>query len=977
MNNTKVLLDLSKMNYSDAAACENNNLIHQSKMAQIMSIWDGLYKKALGALDYSNEQNQEIHRHHNAISIFASRGAGKTTFLLSVLARIKNEYENVLCLKPLDPSLIEMKQHPFINIIAGIQELVEQKYDKEERYDTRREEFEYKKEFDNNYKKMLRALPFIDGVGKKGVYEEWDDEEFISILGMEKAEASNNLEKSFHDYVRMALKLLKKKCPVISFDDIDTEFKRGYEILEVIRKYLTSAQIVTIITGDLELYGKLVRKASWKCFDLAFLRKEVQYGKRKKEEFSLMVDQLENQYLVKILKPENRVLLKTIREYLEEENYSLEVLFSSQKEMEIDDCYSLIIELLGLEKNNLKVSEEIIRFLEGLSLRVQIRILTLLNNLLIAQGRYDKRKMLAKPELSTGLLDIFWNDINQKSHNAKALIKAGPIYTIDMLNFLVNTDALYIGANFLPETNDEILNKALFAIGARFNELVNRNHFLIFDYWMRISYVRVVSEKMGGKKDNEILNNFLGFTLLDADAGLNKSVGLAHAFCNSVLNDSFNDEIDVLPGTIFIGNKSPLQLLEYNYILSLLPMLGTMDAMKKESVFVSIYKLLSIIRDALFIFNKTDKNKTDENKVAKLVLFLNKLGQYRNYLEPNDGLHPQISSEKKEEEQWGVLQMKEQGDMESLKGLLMGFMRWSSMKVTVSCQLLDRVFTRFYFTLVHIDQNKEYYSNVGEKFNLYVIALLNAALVEDGADKGWEGLNFNNVGDIERIYIENVQIKNCIYRKKRQMTERICLYDWLAQCPLLTLFLNPFVVSLIERKTDAERVVLSELLKFNRNFISLDSLRTIRGKLEQGIEKCRNNIDWLDNFYKLEELEEEITFIQKYIDSGMDLWERREKLKRERDKIKKEIKRPLELENGKIITYRTNKSLVNDQYTDEQQNMRALVTKLENVNSEIINLGKRQEGIASWVKEEYNKGMEYKQNSGKSVYNILNSILVK
>lgn len=209
------------------------------------------------------------------------------------------------------------------------------------------------------------------------------------------------------------------------------------------------------------------------------------------------------------------------------------------------------------------------------------------------------------------------------------------------------------------------------------------------------------------------------------------------------------------------------------------------------------------------------------------------------------------------------------------------------------------------------------------------------------------------------------------------MNERICLYDWLVQCPLLTLFLNPFVVSLIERKTDVERVMLSELLKCNRNFISLDSLKTIRGKLEQGIEKCRNNIDWLDNFYKLEELEEEIAFIQKYIDSGMDLWERRERLKRERDKIKKKINGPLELESGKIITYRTNKSLVNEQYTNEQQNMKSLVTKLENVNSEIISLSKRQEGIASWIKEEYNKGMEYKQNSGKSVYNILNSIPVK
>ncbi len=77
---------------------------------------------------------------------------------------------------------------------------------------------------------------------------------------MNKAKAFNNLEERFHIYIRETLKLLDKKCIVIPFDDIDTDFKKGFEILEVLRKYITSGQIITILTGDLELYSKLVRK---------------------------------------------------------------------------------------------------------------------------------------------------------------------------------------------------------------------------------------------------------------------------------------------------------------------------------------------------------------------------------------------------------------------------------------------------------------------------------------------------------------------------------------------------------------------------------------------------------------------------------------------------------------------------------------------------------------------------------------------
>lgn len=44
-----------------------------------------------------------------------------------------------------------------------------------------------------------------------------------------------------------------------------------------------------------------------------------------------MIDQLENQYLIKLLKPEYRIHLKTIREYLEEDDYSLEVIYTDTK----------------------------------------------------------------------------------------------------------------------------------------------------------------------------------------------------------------------------------------------------------------------------------------------------------------------------------------------------------------------------------------------------------------------------------------------------------------------------------------------------------------------------------------------------------------------------------------------------------------------------------------------------------------------
>ncbi len=75
----KVVLDFSKCDYSDAAPYDEQSLIHRSKMRQIMRMWDQLYDNAIEV-----GENTDFHRFHSTISVFfASRGAGKTTFLLS------------------------------------------------------------------------------------------------------------------------------------------------------------------------------------------------------------------------------------------------------------------------------------------------------------------------------------------------------------------------------------------------------------------------------------------------------------------------------------------------------------------------------------------------------------------------------------------------------------------------------------------------------------------------------------------------------------------------------------------------------------------------------------------------------------------------------------------------------------------------------------------------------------------------------
>lgn len=625
MEDNKIVLDFMVSDYSDAAACTESSLIHQSQMEQMMRLFDKLYKKARKAKD-SREDDFTVK--HDTVSIFASRGAGKTTFLLSAQERIRKKYDRAVCLRTIDPSAIECKQHPFVNVLASIHEKVEEFLKKEnlKQYAFNNNDYESQKGFNDCYKKLLKGLPVIEGVGKENIYDDWDDDEFISIKGMEKAELSNNLNVLFHKYVRKALQLMDKDCFVVAFDDIDTNFQKGYQLLEVIRKYLTTPQVITILTGDLDLYGKLVRKATWQCFDKGFLKKETEYADRAKREFAGMINQLENQYLVKILKPENRIHLKTIYENLnDEKGGTFNIRFSDNTEMPIDKCYEYFLDKIGFSALNPKISNSLKQYLEGLSTRIQIRLFTLINKSLTEDKENEN-------SFASGVMDIFWNDITQKTSNGKALLHKDRFYVVEMLNFLLNAKALRTGYNFMPSTEDLVLNKALLAIGTQFNQQVKGSPYMIFDFWLRICYLQVTIEQLGEKRDESVKSNqdnidgFLNFTRLNTNTDLTKSICLSHAYCNHEFDKKPFIVYKSLSGTAILNNFIPEYKTNEDYLLSMLPLTGSMDENMYETSFVSIYKLLAIVRDILFHIEE------NEEDIDTLHLQLNKFVQYKFYI---------------------------------------------------------------------------------------------------------------------------------------------------------------------------------------------------------------------------------------------------------------------------------------------------------------------------------------------------------
>jgi hypothetical protein len=253
---------------------------------------------SLGTFSYRDIKDTDITypRVHNAILIEGSRGSGKTTFLLKSLEKLKRDEELQLSvLRLIDPTLIETKENIVVVILSAIETALAHFQGDTRALDEAREG-------------LAEGLGLLDGIGASSVYgSEWEDAKWVMSQGLRKAKKGRDFEKKLGVYIERALDLLKKKAFVLTFDDVDTNFAHGYVILETVRKYLTHPRLVIVLSGDLELYGRLLRKNIYMAFGEQLLERDPAMMGLSNKKVGDAVLELEEQYLLKIAPPQNRI----------------------------------------------------------------------------------------------------------------------------------------------------------------------------------------------------------------------------------------------------------------------------------------------------------------------------------------------------------------------------------------------------------------------------------------------------------------------------------------------------------------------------------------------------------------------------------------------------------------------------------------------------------------------------------------------
>ena len=340
-DDTEILISFLD-SYEAKAISLAENLIHRSPMLDLLQRVSSVYARIRGfkkQLDYS-ATSQSYHRVHEVISVHGRRGAGKTTFILSALHLISDRgtrgdffaqpgnlspadvqaimecCDNVHPLDIVDPTLLGSREHLFMTVLQNICSVVERER-KNRRARCAQGEGAGECEFERWYKSLRRLGKGLQAIGEGGTHGDsalkWDDPHLFMEKQLDHARHGDELERDFHRFLNESLTLIGKQAFVLALDDIDTRPSIGWHVLEIIRKYFTSPQLIIILSGDIDLYTTVIRNKHLEEFK--FPKKE---DGGLPEVYENRIETLVDQYLVKILRSSNRLAIPYFLDYVDE-----------------------------------------------------------------------------------------------------------------------------------------------------------------------------------------------------------------------------------------------------------------------------------------------------------------------------------------------------------------------------------------------------------------------------------------------------------------------------------------------------------------------------------------------------------------------------------------------------------------------------------------------------------------------------------
>jgi hypothetical protein len=435
-----------------------------------------------------------------------------------------------------------------------------------------------------------------------------------------------------------------------------------------------------------------------------------------------MVTELTSQYLLKVLQPKNRIDLNTLLEHKNKNNglnvWVAYIKNSLEKEDTLEEIYDGFLKQHGIRN---RVQQEVYKnFFLAQPLRSQIHLLA---------------EIIKESSDHLNVASVFLSDLLEKNVNVNQINNNPKFLNTNILNLLLKDQLLKDNYQLQPVTTDNSLNASLFSLSILESQFIQHdNLYLIFDYMMRVGYVRnLLSIIQPDLKENRSSKHILSYTPSIED--MYKKTGLLQ---EGVLRDIMGHVQSYLYGYYeLLGNKSNhttsyIQLLglqekakrskpgsldgafshekasNSQKILGHIPGFSASFNHKNESrVAYSIYLLISAIGELLKVYETSLKYEPESEKDGVKTI-LKELSQLRSYPvfefsisstpESEDGVEEENDDDK------NGTNNESNTDTDEFYERVIKWMKDGKSKIKVSPHVLGKISTRFFYTMINMIQ---------------------------------------------------------------------------------------------------------------------------------------------------------------------------------------------------------------------------------------------------------------------------------
>lgn len=784
----------------------------------------------------------------NVFFVDGTRGAGKTTFINSVVKSLNGDTADarvsIKCLPTIDPTKLPRHEPILVTVTARLNKMVS---DKLKGCWSSNDQKKQKEQWQSHLEQLKRGLHLLTD-------KEYKPEYFSDALKLDAqldySIGGQNLSQIFEQLVERACEILGCKAILISFDDIDTQFDTGWDVLESIRKFFNSQKLVVVATGDLRLYSQLIRGKQYENYSKTLLDQEKESARL--AERGYMVEHLEQQYLLKLFPVQKRMQLKTMLQLVGEKGKARKENIRVKTKLAMPDIDAIEIrQAIGdavREGLNLRVGSDADMYVNEL-LKQPVRLL-----MQVLQDFYTKKdhvtsvkiageqdsdeksdpKLLRNALYGSMLSSIYRAGLNYEQHRFGMDSLCKDIFTYVKQDRDFNT-----GFYLRPQSESEALRNCAIYLASQVSEncqgsLSKVLQMLLVGCGSVSIFNQFVSGLVQAENDKEKFEQLVSEYVAYMSVGRNESASHWANRCSAVIADTSNDgKVGVFIGQVQLNRGSRKEKIEHYQQFKLnresglakVAMAASLSTVASNNLmdFSSVFNLIGAISDIAAC-------SYDSSAASKV---FNKIISQPTCIAPpwsNAAARAEVKTGKADDENEVLGQIDDDDDDDKLSGAepkieaefkdaFDAIVSWLDCvknvepKVRPSAVLIGKIWTRFYFNINNVaDLHKNrlnkpeawhgviaMHSNAAKIMRFNVLALLHAVLVEESLYHAVEdrdylgaGLRLNPVTSVKEFEEKLRDMSAILKTSGKEWNDTNPLFFLLISCPILHPFIFPF-----------------------------------------------------------------------------------------------------------------------------------------------------------------------------------------